>query len=242
MDVRTEDRFLFSYPRSGNTWLRHIIQNLAFDSEPSEYNELEDCLPTIDTLEFRQRLTKMPQDGLRFFKSHLPYAPYFLDGKVIYVVRDGRDVMLSYYDFYRKLRGYKGDLDAFMAKFMHGWLRYGTWKDNVGSWLQQADHPNLLLIRFEDMKADPMATVSRVAEFAGLEVNEARLQEALEASSVDKVHATMRSWIVAKGTEFQGGISAGGKTSWRDKLTARQNAIFVDHARSLLERLSYPLD
>ena len=29
MDVRPQDRFLFSYPRSGNTWLRHIVHHLS---------------------------------------------------------------------------------------------------------------------------------------------------------------------------------------------------------------------
>lgn len=241
MDVGPEDRFLFSYPRSGNTWLRHVIQHMAFDSLPSGYEEMEGLLPTIDTLEFQSRLEKMPE-GRRFFKSHLPYAPYFLDGKVIYIVRDGRDVMISYYDYFRNLHDYRGDLDSFLRKFTSGWFRYGTWRNNVGSWVDHRDHPNMLLIRFEDLRADPAAVVKQIAEFSGLPTDEARIQTALDASTVDKVHSTMRSWVVAKGTSFQGGVSAGGKKNWRDKLTPEQNAIFVDHAGDLLQALDYPLD
>jgi len=241
MDVKPDDRFLFSYPRSGNTWLRHILQHLTFESVPTEYEELEDLLPTIDTLEFQSRMAKMP-DGPRFFKSHLPYSPYFLDGKVIYIVRDGRDVMLSYFDYQRKLHGYKGNLESFSKKFMNGWLRYGTWKSNVSTWVAHTNHPNMLLVRFEDLRSDPFSTMRGIAEFSGLTCDETQLRSAIEASSVDKIHATMRSWIFAQGTEFKGGVSADGETNWRGVLSKEQNGLFVDQARELLEALSYPLE
>lgn len=241
MQVRAEDRFLFSYPRSGNTWLRHIVQYLAHGSEVSDHAELEAMMPTVDTLEFPDRLTQMP-DGLRFFKSHLPYAPYFLDGKVIYVVRDGRDVLISYYDYYRHIKGYQGSLDEFLKKATTGWMRYGTWRDNVGSWIEHREHPNMLVIRFEDMKTDPFALARQVADFSGIEADDANINAALEASSVDKVHSTMRTWNSATGTGFKGGASGGGKKTWRDRLSAEQNRIFVDHAGDLLEQLGYPLD
>ena len=120
-------------------------------------------------------------------KSHLPYAPYFLDGKVIYVVRDGRDVLISYFDYYRHIRNYNGSLDDFIKKATKGWMRYGNWHENVDSWIKHRDHPNMLLFKFEDMRADGFATARRVADFAGIKATDQQIEEALDASSVEKV-------------------------------------------------------
>ena len=241
MEVSAQDRFLFSYPRSGNTWLRHIVRHLTHGSELESHDELERALPTIDTLDFQEKLAQMP-NGLRFFKSHLPHSPYFLDGKVVYIVRDGRDVLISRYDLYKKVKNYSGSLDDYLTKMIKGRVRYGSWLGNAGSWVAQKDHPNLLLMRFEDMQSDPFTHARIVADFTGIDADDTAIQEALSASSVDKVHSTMRSWSYAKGTSFQGGATRGSTQNWRERLTPEQNRRFVDHAGDLLEQLGYPLD
>ncbi|MEP5508764.1 MAG: sulfotransferase domain-containing protein [Erythrobacter sp.] len=241
MNVGAQDRFLFSYPRSGNTWLRHIVRHLTTGSQVDDHHELEMSAPTIDTLEFPDRLAQM-SEGMRFFKSHLPYAPYFLDGKVIYVVRDGRDVLISYFDYYRHIKNYDGSLDDFIEKATKGWMRYGTWHENVGRWIMHRDHPNMLLFKFEDMRVDGFATARQVADFAGIKASDQQIEQALEASSVEKVHSTMRSWNSASGTGFSGGASQGGRKTWRDRLTSKQNKAFVDRAGEVLEQLGYPME
>lgn len=239
MQVESRDRFLFSYPRSGNTWLRHVVHHVTHGGGVDAFDALEDAQPTIDALEFGDRLARMG-DGPRFFKAHLPYAPYFLEGKVVYIVRDGRDVMLSYYDYFCHIHSYRGGFDDFLAKATGGWMRYGSWRDNVGSWVAHRDHPNMLLVRYEDMRQDPLASAAKVFSFCGLEVSETECEAAVAASSVEKVHATLRSWNGAQGTRFSGGVSEGGKKDWRSRLTAEQNRAFLDHSGELLTELGYP--
>ncbi|WP_169053617.1 sulfotransferase domain-containing protein [Alteraurantiacibacter aquimixticola] len=241
MQVEPRDRFLFSYPRSGNTWLRHVVHHVTHGGNVDAMDALEDAQPTIDALEFGERLARMG-DGPRFFKSHLPAAPYFLEGKVVYIVRDGRDVTLSYYDYFRHIHSYPGSFDEFMKKATTGWMRYGSWRDNVGSWLKYRDHPNMLLIRYEDMRREPVATAASVFAFCELEVSDEDIRAAVDASSVEKVHATLRSWNGAQGTQFSGGASGGGKKGWRSRMTEEQNRIFVDHAGDLLVSLGYPTE
>jgi hypothetical protein len=241
MQAGPDDRFLFSYPRSGNTWLRHIVQHLAQGAAPSDHDTLDATIPTIDTLDFPRRLAEMAP-GIRFFKSHLEFSDYFLEGKVVYIIRDGRDVLISRYDLYKRTKNYRGSFDDFLTKMLKGRIRYGSWQDNAGGWVKHRDHPNMLLIRFEDMKADPFAHARKVADFTGIAADDAAITAALEASSVDKVHATMRSWTYARGTDFQGGASGGGKKTWREMLTPEQNRRFVDQSGDLLSALGYPLD
>lgn len=240
MEVRPDDSFLFSYPRSGNTWLRHIVYYALEGSHLDTFEQMEKRLPTIDMVDFAGHLRALPP-GPRFMKSHLPYAPYFLNGKVVYIVRDGRDALISYYDYFRHIHRYRRSFDDFLTKALAGRLRYGSWHDNVGSWIAHSDHPNFLLVRYEEMRADPLGAAKRVFAFCNLPVSEERCAEAVAASSVENVHAAFRTLHIARGTAFSGGVSSGGKKGWRTTMTAEQNARFVDKAGPLLERLGYPL-
>lgn len=241
MEVGPDDRFLFSYPRSGNTWLRHIVLYLLKGTAPSDLANLDDLVPTVDTIDFPRKLARMPANE-RIFKSHLPYADYFLDGKMVYIVRDGRDVLISRYDLYKNVRKYAGSLDDFMAKMLAGRIRYGSWHENVGGWVKHRDHPNMLMIRFEDLRADAFGHARKVADFVGINASDQDIEAALAESSISKVHSTMRSWSYARGSNFQGGASGGGKKTWRETLTPEQNRLFVEHSGELLLALGYPLD
>ncbi|RPF71511.1 sulfotransferase domain-containing protein [Aurantiacibacter spongiae] len=238
MDVRPDDRFLFSYPRSGNTWLRHIVFYALNRDHVTDMERLEQQIPTVDTLEFPARLAKLG-DRQRIIKSHLPFAPYFLDGKVVYIVRDGRDTILSYYDYFQHIHAYRGSFDQFLQKALAGRMRYGSWQDNVGSWYGYRDDPNMLLVRYEDMRADPVAMAERILSFCGIDADRAVCEAAVAASDVGKVHKTFQSWNSARGTGFSGGASGGGRKDWRSRMTDDQNAFFQDHAGDLLEQLGY---
>ncbi|MFC3098043.1 sulfotransferase domain-containing protein [Alteraurantiacibacter palmitatis] len=257
MDVQPQDRFLFSWPRSGNTWLRHIVYHATMRGEVSGFAALENASPTIDALEFRKRLAWMKPlpGGLRFFKSHLPYSEYFLKGKVVYIVRDGRDSTISYYDYFRHIHRYQGSFDDFLTKTLAGRVRYGSWAHNAGSWVAHRGHPNLLLIRFEDMRADPVGTAAQIFAFCGLELSAEQVEAAVADSSLDKVHQTFRTFRSARKTQFSGGVNsadeadevqpAGEKPAprgWRNVFTPEQNRRFVAKAGPLLEQLGYDLD
>ncbi|MFC3100207.1 sulfotransferase domain-containing protein [Altererythrobacter lauratis] len=254
MDVQPQDRFLFSWPRSGNTWLRHIVYHATTQGDVSGFAALENASPTIDALEFRKRLSRMKPapGGLRFFKSHLPHAPYFLNGKVVYIVRDGRDSTISYYDYFRHIHRYQGSFDDFLKKTLAGRVRYGSWADNAGSWVAHRDHPNMLLIRFEDMRADPVGTATQVFRFCNLDLSAAQVEAAVSKSSLDKVHQTFRTFRSARKTQFTGGVNTGEQADetaekpaprgWRNVFTPEQNRLFVAKAGPLLEQLGYELD
>jgi hypothetical protein len=89
--IRPDDVFIASYPRSGNTWVRFLIANLLAPDEKITFRNIENYVPSIyksaDTLDARE--------GRRYIKSHNPC--YELYPKLIYVYRDGRDALVSYY-------------------------------------------------------------------------------------------------------------------------------------------------
>ena len=47
LTVFPDDVFVTSYPRSGNTWLRFLIGNLAYQEEPVSFANIEGRIPAF---------------------------------------------------------------------------------------------------------------------------------------------------------------------------------------------------
>jgi hypothetical protein len=131
--IYSDDTFIVSYPRSGNTWTRFLVANLLHPEEDVSFATIERQVPDSEA-QSRAQLRRVPRP--RFIKSHQYFHPRYR--KVVYIVRDPRDVALSYYDFQRKYRhiedGYP--LVRFISDFVAGRMisaSWGTWRENVGS-------------------------------------------------------------------------------------------------------------
>ena len=98
LKVFPDDVFIVSYPRSGNTWVRFLIGSMVYQADV-DFNNLVTIIPDIYrcTNRFLESLERP-----RYLKSHEPYDGRY--PKVIYLVRDPRDVAISYYYWLLKFR------------------------------------------------------------------------------------------------------------------------------------------
>src|SRR5208337_5516979 len=87
--VRPDDTFLVSYPRSGNTWTRFLIANLLHPQEHVTFANIERQVPDAEAQSSRY-MRGVPSP--RIIKSHSYFHPRY--PRVIYIVRDPRDVAL----------------------------------------------------------------------------------------------------------------------------------------------------
>jgi hypothetical protein len=192
LEVFPDDIFLVSYPKSGNTWARFLVANLVYPNQPVDFATINRLTPDPEALSVRQ-LAQMPRP--RIIKSHQYFDPRYQ--RVIYIVRDPRDVVLSEYHFNIK-RGMIGEnypIEKFVASFLQLNIEqtYGTWAENVASWLYvRGSDPGFLLIRYEDLQADGMRELARIAEFLGIAPDPQRLTVALERSSADRMRELER--------------------------------------------------
>ena len=91
--------------------------------------------------------------------------------KVIYIVRDPRDVVLSEYYFDIKRRAIADDfpLDQFVSRFVRGELNhpYGTWGENTATWFYaRGNSPRLLLVNLRGAAiGGAQDEMARIAEF-----------------------------------------------------------------------------
>jgi len=103
--ARPDDVYISSYPRSGTTWLTLIVHLLRGGG--LEFEHLSRVVPWYERDLALGRATAqdyLQLPGPRVFKSHLPHAWLPRGARYLYVMRDGRDVAVSYYHFYTSHR------------------------------------------------------------------------------------------------------------------------------------------
>jgi hypothetical protein len=203
LKVRPDDTFLVSYPKSGNTWMRFLIANLLQQNPPIGLLEADCLIPSVDGKSKKFFDNMKPP---RVIKSHFSFIPAYK--RVIYVVRDPRDVVMSQYHYQIK-RGVLeagASLDGFVQRFLKGEVcPYGSWGDNVGSWTAtRRDDPSFLLLRYEDMLADVTSGATKISNFLGFGQDASRIAVAVERSSLENMRkvekAEGKKWDSTKGT------------------------------------------
>lgn len=220
--VYPDDTFLVSYPKSGNTWVRFLLANLIHPNETVTFANINHLLPAPGVIT-RRFLKTVPRP--RILKSHEPFDARFK--KVIYLVRDPRDVAVSEFFFDRKKRYIDPatTLDQFIAPFLAGHTSsYGSWWEHVASWIgARHSNPAFLLMRYEDLLSNPIPETAKIAEFLGIQADEARFKAAVERSSADKMRKLEKQdadkWTGTKNTvqdiPFVRSAKSGG---WKESL------------------------
>jgi Sulfotransferase domain len=225
--VYPDDTFVVSYPRSGNTWTRFLIANLVYPEKNVGFTNIEKLIPDTSS-QSNRALKSTPRP--RIIKSHEYFDHRYR--KVIYIVRDPRDVVLSYYDFQRKYMQIDDayPLEQYVEDFVQGRLisiGWGTWAENVSSWIYtRGKSTNFLLLRYEDMMKDTTRELTRIAQFFGIEAAPTRLQEVIDRSSADRMRELEKleadRWIATKNRRkdipFVRVAKAGG---WRTSLPVK---------------------
>ena len=244
--VFPDDSFIVSYPRSGSTWLRFLVGNLLSTNEPISFNNIEQVIPDIHVNSARY-IASIPRP--RLLKSHEYFDHRYR--KVVYLVRDPRDVVVSYYRYHLKVRrlqdGYP--IDRYVHEFLNGELEpWRSWRGNVASWLDaRHSRQEFLLIRYEDLLENTVAELSRIAEFLDIETSPARLERAVTLSSAQRMRELEQTqgpaWVTIKGSRedipFIGRATSGG---WRAALSEPAVATIEWACGSLMNRLGYDLD
>jgi hypothetical protein len=252
LTVFEDDVFVVSYPRSGNTWTRFLIGNLINPDDPLTFANVESRIPEI-YFNPDHKMRTLPRP--RVLKSHESFQPHY--PKVIYIVRDPRDVAVSYYHHAVKWGnvsdGYP--MEDFIPRFIAAEFdrKWGSWADNVLSWLYMRENSaDFLLLRYEDMKKNTVEELSRVSDFleragvAGVTTDVKRLERAAELSSSERMReleqTQAKSWVLTKQTRqdkpFVRSATAGG---WKSSLNAGSVARLEEAWGPVMRKLSYPL-
>jgi hypothetical protein len=243
--VYPDDTFLVSYPKSGNTWVRFLLANLLHPEQTVGFDNINRLLPAPG-VSSKRFLRKLPRP--RILKSHEPFDVRFR--KVIYLVRDPRDVAVSEYHFDLKKRYIDPtlSLEDFVKRFIAGETAgYGSWWEHAAGWIAaRYGNSAFLLVRYEDLLTDSVAETARIAEFLGIQAGPDRMRAAVERSSADRMRKLEKQqahhWTGTKNTRqdipFVRAATSGG---WKEALSVRSVEEIEAAWSPLLNFLGYEL-
>jgi hypothetical protein len=181
-DFQPEDVFIVGYPKSGNTWFQHLVSGLVHgvDARMSPPVLAYDLVPDVHFNAFYRRYSTP-----MFFKSHhLPRPAY---RRVVYLLRDGRDAMVSWFHYLEALRRAKLD---FLQLVTHGAPEMPCkWHEHVEAWLRNPHGADMLVIKYEDLLAQPVEELERFCRFINLDRDRSQLEAVAEAAQFRNLRA-----------------------------------------------------
>lgn len=182
---RPDDLWIVEFPKSGITWMSFIIANtmslMRNDKGNVNMFNFHDYVQSIHMGRSLGEPVLWPY--YRVITSHSRVNRKY--NKVLYLIRDPRNVMLSYYNMTIGLGWWKGSFGEFIR---HKRLGIRSWFDHVHGWMCKSKHFNkMYYLKYEDLRANTKKSVTDIYDFLGLYVNDVVIEEAIERSSLSNM-------------------------------------------------------
>lgn len=187
-DFRMDDIFIAGYPKSGNTWMQNLVTGIYLNSS-SEYitpRLVGEIVPDVHVKKYFRRLI----DPMVFKTHDFPRPEY---KRVIHLVRDGRDVMVSYYNMGKN----KNQNFEFTLKEMvidGKGLEFSKWHLHITDWLQNPYNAEIMVLKYEDLILHPLREMKRISSFIGIELSDDRLIEIYNNNSLQRVRSRVKTY------------------------------------------------
>lgn len=195
--------------------------------------------------------------GIIFHKIHdaftltsegFPLVPAEATKGAVYFVRNPLDVAVSFahhanVNFDTMVKNMNDNNYAFCSKQnrLHMQLRQKllTWSNHVRSWTEQ-NYVRTLVIRYEDMKLNNLATFSNAAKFCGLNYNEQEIQAAINKCSFSELQKQEKEkGFREKSPESESFFRKGKIGSWKEELNNSQIKKIINDHREVMQQLGY---
>ena len=250
--LRPDDIIIATWAKSGTTLTQQIVGQLLTGGE--EGVAAAGASPWVD-VRFMMPLPALAemldaQTHRRFLKTHLPFdaVPFSPSVKYVYIGRDARDVIWSAHNHatsftdtaWAAVNASEGPWPMWSAPtpdvreyYLH-WLETDeapgfhdlSFWENVQSWWDQRDRPNVMLLHYANVIADMAGEMRRLAAFLDVEIDEARLPLMIEHCSIDYMRDAAKGAPIE--AFFENGAASffnkGTNGRWREVLSAEEIA------------------
>lgn len=244
--TRPGDVFVVSYPKSGTTWVQEIVWQMYNEGKISK-DTINSRVPFLEpgtSKTWRQPdIVTLPSP--RLIKSHLTFntIPKSLHDntqcKYIYVARNPKDVVVSYFYFAESLKpygnGYNGPWEFFLQSFIEGNVNWNFWHDHVLGWWKHRDDPNVLFLKYEDMHKDLRSHVRMIADFLGKPLSDELINRIAEQCTFQGMAKNWACYTFSEKENGEGLLRKGVVADWKNHFTPEQNERFENE---VLQKLS----
>ncbi|XP_076615371.1 sulfotransferase 1C1-like [Chaetodon auriga] len=252
------DLLIATYPKAGTTWTQEIVDLLLHNGDAeackraptpirSPFLEIKFPPPMSSGLDL---LTKM--DPPRIIKTHLPFQLVptgFWENKckTIYVARNAKDNLVSYYHFdcMNLTQPEPGPWEGYIHKFMRGELAWGSWYDHVKGFWEERKKRNILYLFYEDMKENPRHEVERIMRYLDLSLSDEVIRNIVELTSFKKMKENpMANYSFIPAPVFDPSISPfmrkGEVGDWENHFTPEQSKMFDEDYEKQMKGSNMP--
>ncbi|NND71985.1 MAG: sulfotransferase domain-containing protein [Rhodothermales bacterium] len=267
LTFRSDDVIIATYAKSGTTWVQQIVGQMILGPDPRI--QVAKISPWLD-LRVPPKDVKLAeveaQEHRRLLKTHLPVDALVFSplAKYLYIARDGRDVAWSLYNhhanandtWYEVLNETPGrvgppidrppnDIKQYWRCWSEndGFPLWSYW-ENIRSWWEIRDLPNVKLVHFENLKNDMQGEMEAIADFLGIEPSAEDWDQTNLYCSFDWMKAHAEQCAPLGGVFWDGGastfINKGTNGRWKESLSEMESKTYEERAvRELGESAAY---
>ena len=229
--LRPTDVFLVGHPKSGNTWLAYMLAILLSKDRRNQVtlSNVGQYVPFVHGQDLRiAEYADLPSP--RIFRNESPGFPE-LYPKIIYLVRDPRAVLVSFYHMYRVMHNdstmtLPAFLEAYLAtegcfkEWNAGLVR---WDRQVLAWTTRAKHDQRVsVVKYEELVENRQAVLQKIAHFAGIPCTD---EDCVQAVGRGDFHAMQQVEEQHGAEAYPGEIGKRGRfvrrgeiDGWRDEM------------------------
>ena len=230
--MRLQGLAVVSFPKSGRTWLRFMLDQLGLS--PRFTHENADR-----------------RASLEYIRENIRLSPY---KRVIFLHRNPLDTVVSFYNHTAFVKDWPyapdelpGSLSEFLRHPRMG-IRYIL--EFNKAWLESADRfDEFLPVQYEELRANPVAGLRRIVDFCRVvKVSDRDIEKAVEAGEFGRMRRLEESGKLAKrypGTFAKAGsdprgrkVRAGKVGNYREALSQQD----IDYCIAQAREAGWPLD
>lgn len=252
------DLLIATYPKAGTTWTQEIVDLLLHNGDAeackraptpvrSPFLEIFAPKPIPSGLDLLKKM-----DPPRMIKTHLPFQLVPLGFwenkcKTIYVARNAKDNLVSYFHFDRmnQTQPEPGPWEGYINKFMRGELAWGSWYDHVKGYWVEKEKRNILYLFYEDMKANPRHEVERIMRYLDLSLSDEVISHIVKLTSFKSMKENpMTNYSCIPAPIFDHSVSAfmrkGEVGDWRNHFSLEQSKMFDEDYKEKMKDVDIP--
>uniref|UniRef100_H2MEV9 Sulfotransferase n=1 Tax=Oryzias latipes TaxID=8090 RepID=H2MEV9_ORYLA len=247
---RPQDVLIVTYPKSGTTWMQEVVPLIVSGGDPASVETIPnwDRVPWLEEVR-ASTLNLEGRPSPRMLTTHFHYSmmpPSFFKAKpkVIYVMRNPKDVFTSIFH-YSKMASFLVTPDSqseFLQKFLDGKVIFGSWFDHVSGWLNADDKDRIMYISYEEMIMDLKDSVARISQFLEKTLDDEVISKIADRSLFKNMKQNNMSNYSAVPKEFMDQTKSqflrkGISGDWKNQLTAAEadhfDAVYRDKIKDV---------
>ncbi|CAJ1084940.1 cytosolic sulfotransferase 3-like [Xyrichtys novacula] len=242
--ARPDDVLIATYPKAGTTWVSYLLDLLYFRQTAQERQAsvpIYDRVPFLEIihpcLESGKDLADKLPTSPRLIKTHFPvqFVPksfWEQNSRLVYVARNAKDNMVSYFHFDRmnKVQPWPGDWNNYFQRFLDGKMVFGSWYDHVSGWWEKKKTcPNIHYMFYEDLIEDTGREIDKLCSFLGLSPSAEEKEKLASGVQFDNMKKdSMANYSTNPVMDFKISpfMRKGKVGDWKDHFTVAQNEQF----------------